>query len=472
MTNVPKRARVSIFAAISARINLETRFRCDDTGTSTRFATVRRSLEFPGKAEAMGSAIGAEAKRALVVGMGVSGLATAARLSEAGWRTVLIEKAPTRRSDGHFVVLFGSGKAAAARLGMLDAIHDRAAKPQKIDIDRDGSSRPGVDFSDLPGEPWTLLRGDVENAAFSALPDNLEIRYSTTPTAIDQSPDGADVTLLDTVAGTSVTERFDLVVGADGLRSTVRSLVFGPPEKYLRRLDYMFAAFQFHGTPAGLEPGQSATLIERDRSMWIFAYGDHDPTATLIYRTDDVDAEFRRSPTERLRSVFGPRPLGTTLGDVIDAADAADEILFDSVEQVRMDAWRKDRVVLVGDAAWCVTFYVGMGVSLGLAGADLLGVMLERHPADLDAALAAWEQALRPHVDRYLEEVFDDRKIFVAENRLEILFWRLAPWLRRFRLGKRLVDRVIRVDEIVKAKNADIVGPIAGPTPVVADGSA
>jgi 2-polyprenyl-6-methoxyphenol hydroxylase-like FAD-dependent oxidoreductase len=151
----------------------------------------------------------------------------------------------------------------------------------------------------------------------------------------------------------------------------------------------MFAAFQFPGTPAGLEPGQSATLIEQGRSLWVFAYGDHDPTATLIYRTDDVDAEFLRPLVERLLSVFGPRPLGTTLGDVIDSAEAVDEILFDSIEQVRMDSWHKGRVVLVGDAAWCVTFYVGMGVSLGFAGADLLGIMIERHPTDVETALAA-----------------------------------------------------------------------------------
>ncbi|MEV7044748.1 FAD-dependent monooxygenase [Amycolatopsis sp. NPDC051061] len=425
-----------------------------------------------GKGGAMNSAVNHEAGRVLVVGMGVSGLATAARLSRSGWRTVLVERAPGRRSDGHFVVLFGSGKAAAARLGLLGALHDRTAAPQKIDIDRNGSNRPGIGFSDLPGAPWTLLRGDVENAAFRALPADVEIRYATTPTAIVHDPDGVDVTLLDTATGTSVTERFDLVVGADGLRSTVRGLVFGPPGKYLRRLNYVFAAFRFSGTPAGLEPGQSATMIERDRSMWVFAYRDHDPTATLIYRTEDVDAEFLGSPGERLRSIFGPQPLGATLGDVVDAAEAADEILFDSVEQVRMDTWRKGRVVLVGDAAWCVTFYVGMGVSLGLAGADLLGVMLDRHPGDIGSALAAWEQALRPQVDHYLDEVFEDRKIFVAESRLETLFWRLAPWLRRFRLGKHLVDRVIRVDELVRAKNADIIGPLLNTPPIVAGGTA
>ncbi|MGW4128213.1 FAD-dependent monooxygenase [Amycolatopsis japonica] len=398
--------------------------------------------------------------RVLVVGCGVSGIATAARLRRAGWRPVIVERSPARRSEGYFIVLFGAGRAAAARLGIVDAVHDRAPTAQKLDIERDGSSRPGVSFSDLPGNPWTMLRGDIEKAAFSILPEDVEIRYSTVPTAIDQDETGVDVTLHDTSAGTSVTERFDLVVGADGLRSTVRSLVFGPHEKHLLRLNYMIAAFQFHGTPLGLVPGQAATLLEPDRSMWVFAYRDHDPTILLTYRTDDVDAEFRQSPAERIRSVFGPQPLGGTLGDVIDALRTADELLFDSAEQVRMDRWHKGRVVLVGDAAWCVTLYAGMGVSSGLVGAELLGTLLERHPADVGSALNAWEQALRPYIDHYLDGAAADRKVFVVNNRLEILFRRMMPWLRRFRLGERIVNRVVRVDEIARYKNVDIVGAV------------
>ncbi|MGI5347307.1 FAD-dependent monooxygenase [Streptomyces sp. CA-250714] len=400
--------------------------------------------------------------RALVVGMGVSGIATAARLRRAGWRPVLVERAPARRSGGYFIVLFGAGRAAAVRLGMLDPVHDRGTTTQKLDIERDGSSRPGMSFSDLPGNPWTMLRGDIEAAAFAVLPDDVETRYSTVPTAIDQDADGVDVTLLDLATEASVTERFDLVVGADGLRSTVRALAFGPHENYLRPLNYMVAAFQFHGTPAGLEPGQAVTLLEPGRSMWVFAYRDHDPTVMMTYRTDDVDAEFLRPPVARLRSVFGPQPLGSTLGDVMDAAETADELLFDSVEQVRMDKWHEGRVVLVGDAAWCVTFYAGMGVSSGLTGAELLGSMLERHPGDVGAALAAWERALRPYVDHYLDGAFADRRVFVVNSRLEILFRRMVPRLRRFRLGKRLVDRVVRIDEIARYKNPDIVGEVTG----------
>ncbi|WP_086666116.1 FAD-dependent monooxygenase [Lentzea kentuckyensis] len=400
--------------------------------------------------------------RVLVVGMGISGLATATRLHRAGWSPVIIERAPGRRSGGYFVALFGAGQAAARRLGILDHVHDRTSPLPGLSIDRRGGSRPGMTYADLPGRPWLMVRGDVEEAAYATLPTEVETRFSTVPTAITQDADGVDVTLRNTATGTTTTERFELVVGADGLRSTVRSLAFGPHEQYLKRMGYMLAAFEYPGVPAGLTAGQGASLLEPNRSMWVFAFRDHNPTILLSYRTDDVDAEFTRPAAASVRRAFGPQPLGNTLDSALDAMDSTDSVLFDSVEQVRMSTWHNGRVVLVGDSAWCVTLYAGMGVSAALAGADVLGTMLERHPGDLRTALAEWERGLRPYVTHYQDAAPDDRKIFVADTPVEIQLRRVVPLLRGSRLGRRLADRIMRVDEIIKYKGADIVGEILG----------
>ncbi|MFI9387839.1 FAD-dependent monooxygenase [Kutzneria sp. NPDC052558] len=358
-------------------------------------------------------------RRALVVGLGISGIGTALGLKRAGWQPVLIEKAPRRRSGGYFVGLFGAGKAPAERLGILERLHDRTAYDGvNHDIDRFGPWRRGFGFRDLPGEPWMMLRGDVEQAAFEALPDDVEVRYSTVPTAIEQDDDGVTVTLADTVNGTTVTERYDLVVGADGLRSTVRKLAFGPDSRYLRRLNYMIAAFELPGGLGDLAEQDGCTLLEDDRSLWVFPFADHAPTVLMSYQTDDVDGEFTEPPAVRVRKAFGPEPTGDVLGAALEALEATDELLFDSVEQVHMDRWHRGRVVLVGDSAWCVTLYAGMGVSAGLAGADLLGTMLGRFD-DVPRALAEWERRLRPYVHYYQQMGVQMQAIFTP-NRKQI----------------------------------------------------
>lgn len=115
----------------------------------------------------------------------------------------------------------------------------------------------------------------------------------------------------------------------------------------------------------------------------------------------------------------------------MDQFEAAPEYLFDSVEQVHLDRWHDGRVVLLGDAAWCPTLYSGMGASSGLAGADLLGTLLERHGHDVPAALADWERRLRPFMAVHLERGRANRAFFTPETRRELAVPRVLQRVRR-----------------------------------------
>ncbi|GAB3982428.1 FAD-dependent monooxygenase [Actinoallomurus acanthiterrae] len=360
--------------------------------------------------------------RALVVGLGVAGIATAVRLRQVGWEPVLVERAAARRSSGYFIMLFGTGVASARRLGVLEAIGDRG-HPELVnyEVDRAGRRTPGMNPANMPGvvtRPRLLLRGDVEQGLFSALPADVEIRYSTVPTRITQDDSAAEVTLRDTASGATVTERFDLVVGADGMRSTVRELVFGP-EVYLHPLNYMIGATALDAPIEGFGLHEGLIMAEPGRSAWTFPFSDHAPSLLFSYRTDDIDAEFARPPIESIRAAFGPEPAGPLLETLYTRFEQAPEHLFDAVHQVKMPTWHRGRVVLVGDAAWCVTLYAGMGASSGIAGGELLGTMLQRHPDDLPGALRAWEARMRPFIDIEQDSALIMRRIFTPHDRKE-----------------------------------------------------
>ncbi len=396
-----------------------------------------------------------ERNRALVVGLGISGIATALRLRSIGWEPVIVEKAPARRRGGYFVGVFGAGQAAARRLGILDGIPDRSpAVSADFVITRSGDRRSGLGFGDFPGEPRVMLRGDVEQGAFAALPDDVEIRYSTTPIHIEQDASGVHVTLEQD--GRTVTEHFGLVVGADGLRSTVRRLVFDPDDQSLHRLGYMIATFMLPHPIGGMAANEGATLLEPGRSLLVLPFADHAPTALFSYRTDDVDAQFTGRPIDRVRAAYGPQPYGRLLGEALDAFEAADEYLFDTVEQVRMSTWSKGRVVLVGDAAWCASLYSGMGVSAGLAGADLLGTMLQRHDDRVGPALRAWESHLRPHITSYQRTGLKQISLFTPANRRQLVLRRIFEIVDRVPVVGPTLRRVINTSEDNLEKERDI----------------
>lgn len=185
-------------------------------------------------------------RRALIVGLGIAGMSAAISLSKAGWSPTIIERTAVRRTGGYFVGLFPEGLQAATRLGVMDHIHLRTPKPSDTwAVNLDGSRYPSFGFHDQPGNPQGVLRGDIEAGLWQAIDGRVDVRFATTPTEIVAEGDSVRVRMKHLLSGEEREERFDLVIGADGLRSTVRQLVFGPHERFMKPLNAMICAFQF-----------------------------------------------------------------------------------------------------------------------------------------------------------------------------------------------------------------------------------
>ncbi|WP_447040487.1 FAD-dependent monooxygenase [Streptomyces sp. DSM 118878] len=385
-------------------------------------------------------------KRALVVGLGIAGMSAAIGLRRAGWTPVIVERAPERRTGGYFVGLFPEGVQAAVDLGVADHLHTRNPERRpggnSWSADRRGRRRPALGFLDQPGEPAAVLRGDIEAALWQGITgdgteDAVEVRFATTPVAITEGPAEAQVLLENAATGAQYRESFDLVVGADGMRSSVRRMVFGPHEDHLTTWNAMICAFQLKEQVPTYEASDSVIIARAKRAVWVFGLADHAPTALLTYRTRDIQEQFSGSRVERLRAVFSGMDDDPVVRHVLDSLEEAPDHVFDSVHQVRMPRWSTGRVVLVGDAAWCMNLYSGMGATSSLRGGAALGVALREHPDDLAAALDAWETGLRPFITKHQRTARLKQQMFVpSSRRAEALRSVLVGLARRIR-GRR-----------------------------------
>ncbi|MCM4082290.1 FAD-dependent monooxygenase [Paractinoplanes hotanensis] len=357
-------------------------------------------------------------RKALVVGLGIAGLATAARLHEIGWTPVVVERTPQRRTGGYFVGLFPRGAQAAEELGVLATMHLRTPADHRTwAVDANGARVRSIGFLDQPGHPDGVLRGDIEAALWEKIEGRVEVRFGTEPVAIEQTTGTARVTLRDNASGATSEEDYDLVVGADGLRSTVRRLVFGPHERFMRSMHAIICAYSLEHQVTGYGDHEQVVIAAPRRALWIFPFRDHPPTALFTYRTREEDRQFRGDHADVLAGRFAGLDAGGIVTQALADLRRAPQALFDSVHQVRMPRWHRDRVVLIGDAAWCMTLFSGMGASSGMIGAVALGDALAGSPESIGSALDAYEQEMRPLIRKHQALAYVKAQLFVPSNR-------------------------------------------------------
>ncbi|MFG1697204.1 FAD-dependent monooxygenase [Nonomuraea sp. NPDC049309] len=375
------------------------------------------------------------AKRVIIIGAGIAGLAAALRLRRSSWEPLVLERAPSRRSGGYAVVFSGIGHDAAERMGILPGLQARQVGAFDLAYLRaDGRPRFTVPYATvrkvLGGGGMALLRGDIETVLYEAVADQAEIRFGTTITAVRQEAEAVEVTLAD-----GTVERAALLVGADGLHSTVRALVFGPEAQYRRDLGHMVAAFTLDELLAGASRRAFTTVTRVGQTFTVAGLGGGRAAAFFTYGTDDPAAEVDKGPRHALQQAYGG--LTWAAPELITNMREKDAY-FDSVSQIVMDQWSQGRVVLLGDAAWCVSLFAGYGSALAVGGADLLGTALDRHPDGIPAALRAWEAGLRPEVIERQAKGRANTGLHAPRNRLELA-------LRDFPLRLAAVPPVTRM---------------------------
>ncbi|MDM7889531.1 FAD-dependent monooxygenase [Curtobacterium sp. RHCJP20] len=340
------------------------------------------------------------APHAVISGASIAGLSAAWWLRHTGWEVTVVERAPAFRDGGQNVDVRGVAKQVLERMGLTEAV--RAANTTEtgtVLVDADGRVTATLpEGPDGATAELEVLRGDLARTVFDALPDGVTSVFGERITDVDDTvPDRVTVT---TDRGRVL--RADLLVVAEGVRSTTRALVFDHPGDVDERDLGVTMAF-------GTIP---RTDSDDRRWRWYNAVGGrqvhlrpdpYDTTrAILAWAGDDdgVTGADRGRVQERLEERFADA--GWQSRRVLDGFATSDDVYVDRLTQVRMPVWHRGRVAVVGDAAWCVTPMGGGGASLALTSGYVLAASVTGRSSDrdaLDRALAAFDDWMRPLVD-------------------------------------------------------------------------
>ena len=336
----------------------------------------------------------------LISGASVAGPVLAYWLHRYGFEPTVVERTPAMRHGlgGHAVDLFGPGAEVARRMGRWDAIEAARTRIESMTIERFGKRPVHVDLSRLyagiSGRHVEILRGELTKILSDATRAGTEYVFGDSIATLHDDGAGVDVTF-----ESGEERRFDLVIGADGMHSTVRRLAFGPEESMRRPLGGYLAVFSM---PDVLDLGDGMVAhFSVDRI--VAGYGVHQTGQTragFLFRTPhELHYDYRDKDEQKALLAKEFRDYGWKAPLLLEHLPAAEDFYFDSISQITLDTWQRGRIGLVGDAGFCPAPAVGGGTSLAVVTAYILAGELAAARSDLPSGLRNYERTVRRMVD-------------------------------------------------------------------------
>ncbi len=334
--------------------------------------------------------------KVLVVGGGIAGLTLAAFLEASNIEYEVVEKCPDWSHLGYLISIWDAGRDIMKKLGLAEQF-DKFGSPKHAYSVRDGSGRVLREFnfqelySRYGGAITALSRSALHSLVLNAIPKS-KIRMDRTVESFTQEQGAARCVFND---GTEAT--YDVVVGADGIHSSIRKQAFCDAVEHYEewRVWYAWIDGKFD------QSGAITEYVEAGEFAVVFSAGDK----TMACFSAPMSHAIRDEPGDRLENLKRLFQHETFLIPSALEGLAAENIMPTDLIEIHLTTWSKGRVVLLGDSAHNFGPHIGMGGSMALEDAYVLAGELLK---------ASQSGDVRTCLERYERE--RKRRIHLAER--------------------------------------------------------
>lgn len=372
-------------------------------------------------------------KKILISGASIAGLTLAYWLQRYGYEVTIIERAAKPREGGSPIDVRDKAIDVAERMGILSKIQAVRTSTESIAfVNADGKTVGSIDFevtSNNPNRDVELQRDDLVNIIYEETKGKVEFMFNNSIKTLTQDDNGVDVTFLE-----GYPRKFDLVVGADGLHSMVRKLIFGEEAQFAYFLGMYVAVFEVSPTLGRKNTGMMYN--SPGKLAGIYCYHNR-ADAILAFRSPKIDYDYHDLSEQKRLIANAFAGESWKIPELLDILRKAEKFYFDPVCQIRMPSWTKGRVAVIGDAAHCAAFLSGKGITLAMLGATMLADELNKAEDDHIKGFIKYEETLRPIVEPIQLAVPGSAWVLVPKTRFIILLrnllTRLSPIVKALR---------------------------------------
>ncbi|MBS0585552.1 MAG: hypothetical protein JSR76_04545 [Verrucomicrobia bacterium] len=374
-------------------------------------------------------------RRILISGAGIAGFTLAYWLKKRGFLPTIVEKYPGARKGGYKVDVRGTALDVIKRMGIYQDLLDvnvnltssKLVTPNFKILEFEGDILGHVSEDDIEINRW-----DLAEILKKAVGD-IEIIYGDSITKIEEMVHFEKM----------APRAFDVVVGADGLFSNVRRLVFGEDSKFLRNYGIHFCVFPIDN----MFNLDRCEIVYMDKGKLVAAYAVNEHSYACLA----IKSKKEAPSSEELKSFFEKEyaGLGWEIPTLIKEMQSSKDCYFNAIAQVRMPAWSKGKAVLVGDAAYAAS---AMGTSLAIVGAYVLAEEIEEASGDCSVAFSNYEKSIRKFVEEAQDLAESNQELFSEEGssfRTMLQFYLIKLMPRKFiqfitKKGREKMKRVAR----------------------------